>query len=157
GSRAGSGNPCRDHLEDCDGCFARRARRALRGEVLPLTEDGLTIGREPSNQFHPNDLALSRRHCRIAVGPDRVTVVDLDSLNGTFVNGVAVKERALEHGDHLKLGESIFVFLDREAPLASHSAVMFTDSAPATTVTLRREELVPRLARELQALLRVSA
>jgi hypothetical protein len=51
----------------------------LRGEALSLGEDGLTIGGDSANQLHPNDLSLSRRHCRIGVDTDRVTIVDLDS------------------------------------------------------------------------------
>jgi hypothetical protein len=39
-----------------------------------------------------------------------VTIADLDSRNGTFVNGVPIKQRVLEHGDHIRMGESEFLF-----------------------------------------------
>jgi two-component system, NtrC family, response regulator HydG len=144
----------------------------LRGETLALCEQGLTIGREPTNQLHPSDLSLSRRHCLFVVDGERVTIVDLDSLNGTFVNGSPIKERLLEHGDQLKIGESVFLFLDRDgASTDGGAAVALDDTTPRTTVRLRREDVLflqseqmlqafaptPRTARELHALLQISA
>jgi transcriptional regulator with GAF, ATPase, and Fis domain len=141
----------------------------LRGETLPLTDAGLTVGREPSNQLHPPDLSLSRRHCVLAVEGERVTVTDLDSLNGTFVNGVPVKERLLEHGDQLKIGESVFLVLCRDGAAHDNTVVDFNDATPRTTVKLRNEDVLflqseqilqvsgpaPRVTRELHALLTI--
>ena len=142
----------------------------LRGETLLITEQGLTVGREPANQLHPSDLSLSRRHCTFVVAADQVTLTDLDSLNGTFVNGAPIKERTLEHGDQLKIGESVFLFLNRGGSVADQSAVELGDIAPRPTVALRKEDVLflqsdqmveafgpmPRTARELQVLLRIS-
>jgi Nif-specific regulatory protein len=143
----------------------------LRGQALPLTDQGLTVGRDPSNELHPNDLSLSRRHCTLAVDGDRVTVKDLETLNGTFVNGAPITERILEHGDQLKIGESVFLFLHKDTGPADQSAVELGDSAPPTTAVLRKESVLflqsdqmvkefaptPRIARELHVLLRISA
>jgi Nif-specific regulatory protein len=91
----------------------------LRGDVLPLPEVGLTIGRDAANDLHPGDLSLSRRHCTFSIENSRVIIADLDSVNGTFVNGVPVKRRILDHGDHVKIGESVFLFLQREPATAT--------------------------------------
>ena len=68
----------------------------MHGEVVQLL-NGLTFGRDVSNDLHPADLSLSRHHCVLTVDDDRVAIADLDSMNGTFVNGVPVKTKVLEH------------------------------------------------------------
>src|SRR5882672_11000164 len=91
----------------------------LRGQTLPVTEAALTIGREPSNQVHPPDLSLSRRHSVLVTDQNCVTLTDLESVNGTFVNGVPVKSRVLENGDQIKVGESVFLFIDQDAAVTN--------------------------------------
>jgi transcriptional regulator with GAF, ATPase, and Fis domain len=115
----------------------------MHGEVLQLLDTGLTFGRDASNDLHPADLSLSRRHCAFMVDDDRVTITDLDSMNGTFVNGVPVKAKALEHGDQVKIGESVFLFLQRETAPAVFTATTNEPVALATaTVQLKREDVL---------------
>ena len=138
----------------------------LSGQTCPLG-DGLefTIGREPSNSLCAPDLAVSRRHCAISGGPERFVLRDLDSRNGTFVNGLPVREHLLRHGDRIKAGETVLVFLEAELeappvapPVAEEDAVL-----TRTSVRLRPDDaelLQParedRLARDLSALLHIS-
>ena len=95
----------------------------LHGQVVPIPESGLTIGRDAANDLHPADLALSRRHCAFMVQQGEVTVRDLESMNGTFVNGVPIASRVLWQGDQLKIGESSFLFLHHESALRPAAAV----------------------------------
>ena len=67
----------------------------LKGATFTLTEEDLSIGREASNRLSITDLALSRRHCIINKEAEHFKLCDLDSLNGTFVGGVPIKERLL--------------------------------------------------------------
>ena len=113
----------------------------MHGEVVPLPHTGLTFGRDPSNDQHPADLSLSRRHCSLTLEDDRVTIVDLDSMNGTFVNGLPVQTRVLEHGDQVKIGESVFLFMQRDTAQAG------TTSNPSElfawpTAQLKREDVL---------------
>jgi two-component system, NtrC family, response regulator HydG len=144
------------------------------GMVFELTADEVTVGREPSNLIPIADLALSRRHCLIKKEGAAYTVVDLDSYNGSFVNGMPVKEHTLKHGDSIKIGDSILVFLadQSEAPPIS-SAVRLENESPISRSTVRlqmkdalylQSEKVlaalprsERVARDLNALLRISA
>jgi|SRR6185369_10629145 len=58
------------------------------GEKVELGRDPVVIGRRaPSNWLLPSDPLLSRLHCRVALVNDEVTVVDLNSTNGTYLNG----------------------------------------------------------------------
>src|SRR5262249_31796353 len=85
-----------------------------RGKVFSFTDPECSIGRESSNQLCLADLGVSRQHCRIHREADQFIVRDLESLNCTFVNGVPIRERLLAHGDWVKVGDSIFIFLLHE-------------------------------------------
>jgi transcriptional regulator with GAF, ATPase, and Fis domain len=131
----------------------------LKGAVILLTDAETIIGRDPGNAISIHDPLVSRRHCLIRRSGD-VQLSDLDSLNGTFVNGEPQRERALEHGDRIKVGSSQFVFLVREEH--AQNAVPLTDSFDGqlvTAVTMQMSEDLPgniRFARDLGALLRIS-
>ena len=79
------------------------------GRVVPL-EDSISIGRDASNQLTINDLAVSHRHCQVERGPQQTLLTDLDSRNGTLVNGVPVRSRPLVDGDQIRIGDSILLF-----------------------------------------------
>jgi serine/threonine-protein kinase len=79
-----------------------------RGEVFPLAAPGtLTIGnsrREAAIVLH--DLYVSRAHCRLEVGEDRVVVVNGANAHGTLVNGKKIERQELRPGDVLRVGNS---------------------------------------------------
>jgi Nif-specific regulatory protein len=110
-----------------------------------LTEDELSIGRDPSNQISLLDSLASRRHCVIRRDGDGFLIEDLDSRNSTFLNDVPVKERRLANGDQIRIGKSILVFQGSsvENPL-DNSSVEF-NSAPTpggATVILRKQDAI---------------
>ncbi len=82
----------------------------LRGKVVELREGATLLGRDPSNDICVPLGSASRKHCEISVREDECIVRDLESLNGTFVNGVPVHERLLAHGDQVEIGEAAFLF-----------------------------------------------
>ncbi len=84
----------------------------LQGKEFPL-EDQTTLGREPSNHISLNEHWVSRQHCVIKKDENGFTLVDLGSHNGTFVDGVPVKERNLEHGNRIQIGDCSCSFLTR--------------------------------------------
>jgi ABC transport system ATP-binding/permease protein len=73
-------------------------------QVVRLDGDRLTIGRDPSNDVVLPDPNVSRFHAEVLRRNGRVDVVDLDSLNGTRVDGQAVVERSLEPGAVVRIG-----------------------------------------------------
>src|SRR5258708_35345596 len=86
----------------------------LKDSIIPLSEAEVTIGREASNGIAIVDPSVSRKHCLLSSQGGRYRVRDLDSRNGTLVNGAAVDEHWLRHGAEICAGESSFLFL-REA------------------------------------------
>ena len=88
-----------------------------KGRVITITgKDTVIIGRESTTQTRLTDLMASRLHFRIELRSDGYYIVDLKSLNGTFVNAQRITERRLEIGANIQAGENIFSFLsDAEA------------------------------------------
>ncbi|HEV2175876.1 MAG TPA: sigma 54-interacting transcriptional regulator [Terriglobia bacterium] len=145
----------------------------LRGTVFALGGEEVSIGRAQSNRLCIADIAVSRRHSIIRADGAGFKINDLDSRNGTFVNGVPVKERALSHGDRIEVGDSVFLFLVEEGEAAAPvSQVEIAEGRIIThpTIQLRREDAVylqpekmlsqlpptSRKARDLNALLKIS-
>src|SRR4051812_23890981 len=73
---------------------------------LPITEKPITIGRHPTNMVVLADGMASRYHCVIEKGQDGLRIRDLDSSNGTRVNGQVVKTWRLGDGDVVQIGKS---------------------------------------------------
>ena len=68
-----------------------------------------TIGRASNADFIVDATLVSRLHCRISAGAAELQVEDLESTNGTYVNGERVDRAALRSGDRLGVGEVQFV------------------------------------------------
>jgi len=128
----------------------------LANSTYFLTEPEVRIGRDPSNSLAISDLSLSRRHCVIARKSDEYTLRDLDSRNGTFVNGRVISEKQLNHGDQISVGESVLVFLLKEDPdEAAVHGVEFDDRLTQATAQIRPQDVLylqpERILRELPA------
>jgi transcriptional regulator with GAF, ATPase, and Fis domain len=84
----------------------------LKGTVWAATDGPLFLGRDASNQVEVSDAAVSRKHCSVSeVSSGVFEIADLDSHNGTSVNGIKVSRRAIQHGDRIRIGSSEYVFL----------------------------------------------
>lgn len=76
-----------------------------------LDEERITIGRKPSNKIHIDDPTISGEHAAILM-LQHAYVEDLNSTNGTNLNGKPVTKRQLNHGDVIKIGRHEFKFVD---------------------------------------------
>ncbi len=81
------------------------------GRQFLIQDEPLLIGRAPNCDVELSDGSVSRNHCRIVPEKNRVMIIDLGSTNKTLVNGVAIREQALEDGDRIAVGRGIFKFL----------------------------------------------
>ena len=88
----------------------------LCGEAFPIDGPEWVVGRDPANRLSIPDRLMSRRHCAVTFVDGRYHLRDLGSSNGTFVNGIPVGERVLEHGDRIRAGDSVLMFLTSEPP-----------------------------------------
>lgn len=78
---------------------------------FPLDAEALVVGREGGVDIVVDEALVSRRHARIERRGDVWYVVDLDSTNLTRVNGEAVAERELVHGDEVRFARALCRFL----------------------------------------------
>jgi pSer/pThr/pTyr-binding forkhead associated (FHA) protein len=76
--------------------------------AVELTRDGLVFGRHSSADVRLPLPDVSRRHCRFVCEAGRWHVIDLDSLNGVFVNDALVGRAELRDGDVVRLGGFVF-------------------------------------------------
>jgi hypothetical protein len=72
--------------------------------------DGLQIGRAIENELRVLDPSVSRQHATIVVRSGAFVLEDLQSQNGTFVNGERIRQRVLCDGDRIGIGEAAFIF-----------------------------------------------
>ena len=85
-----------------------------RGCVYAKLSSPATVGREDDNAIQLNDERVSRFHAKIQEDGGRVILTDLDSTNGTRVNGHPVQMRVLQIGDQLSIGRCLLVYGSRE-------------------------------------------
>lgn len=78
----------------------------------PLSQNIMTIGREPHNDIHIRSRYISRFHARIVSDQDGSIIEDLDSRNGVTVNSLKVRRRQLKSGDLIDLGKIQLKFID---------------------------------------------
>ncbi len=83
---------------------------------IPLDKERLTIGRKPSNDIQIDNLAISGQHALITTILDDAFLEDLNSTNGTYVNGQPVKKHVLQANDIIELGKYRLKFIPEAAP-----------------------------------------
>lgn len=81
-----------------------------RGRSFADLPTPLTIGREEDNQIRLNDERVSRFHAKVQEVDGRVILTDLESTNGTRVNGHPVKMRVLQVGDQVLIGRCLLLY-----------------------------------------------
>src|SRR5690606_31125599 len=92
---------------------------ARTGRELVLHRDQTVIGRADDCHLRLSDPQLSRHHAVILRAGSRYTISDLDSRNGTFVNGMPIGETAVELtlGDRIRLGSDLVLLFTLNDPL----------------------------------------
>jgi pSer/pThr/pTyr-binding forkhead associated (FHA) protein len=89
----------------------------MTGRTHELKADKTTIGRVEDNTFQIAEASVSSHHCEVLLRGNDVLVRDLNSTNGTFINGEKVTETVLKPNQILRLGQ-IEIRLETDAPAA---------------------------------------
>ncbi len=87
---------------------------ADRGRIFQNLVPPITIGREEGNTIQLNDERISRYHLKIQEDHNRLVLTDLESTNGTKVNGEEAQLKILRYGDVIALGRSVLLFGSRD-------------------------------------------
>lgn len=91
---------------------------SLEGQVIreiELNKERMTIGRKPHNDVQIENLAVSGEHAAITTILNDSFLEDLDSTNGTLVNGAPVKKHVLQHGDTIEIGKFHLEYVNPQA------------------------------------------
>jgi pSer/pThr/pTyr-binding forkhead associated (FHA) protein len=91
----------------------------MTGRAHELKADKTTIGRVEDNVFQIAEPSVSSHHCEVLLRGNDIIVKDLNSTNGTFINGEKVSEAPLKPGQILRLGQ-IEMRLETDAPPGPH-------------------------------------
>ena len=92
---------------------------SLDGVVIKevqITKDKTSLGRRPYNDIVIDNLAVSGEHAVLQMVGADVFIEDLNSTNGTYINGRAVKKQLLQHNDTVEIGKYKIKYLLEEAP-----------------------------------------
>ena len=82
---------------------------------VQITKDKTTLGRRPYNDIVIDNLAVSGEHAVLQMVGADVFIEDLNSTNGTYINGKAVKKQLLTHNDTVEIGKYKIKFLRDES------------------------------------------
>lgn len=121
---------------------------SLDNQVLAeynMTKERYTIGRLPDNDVRIDNPAVSGHHSLIINILNDSFLEDLNSTNGTYVNGKLIKKHALQHGDVITIGHHQLRFTDQEVPEAEQ------DEFEKTMVIPSGQQSAEQLARAEQA------
>ena len=114
---------------------------SFEGTKFVLDGNETSIGRDKGNDIRIPDRSISRRHCLIKNDGETFTITDFGSFNGTFVNGVSVKEKMLAHGDRVTLGDIRFIFFRHENDGEIPKAIEFaSDVVFDSTIRIERKD-----------------
>ena len=83
------------------------------GETFELDSTHISLGRDPKNSVFLNDMTVSRHHAQIDLsnlGLGYATIEDLNSLNGTWVDGAIINKATLQDGSTIQIGTFRMVF-----------------------------------------------
>ena len=121
---------------------------SLDNQVLAeynMTKERYTIGRLPDNDVRIDNPAVSGHHSLIINILNDSFLEDLNSTNGTYVNGKLIKKHALQHGDVITIGHHQLRFTDQEVPEAEQ------DEFEKTMVIPSGQQNAEQLAKAEQA------
>ena len=110
-----------------------------RGRVYDGLEPPVTIGREEGNAVQLNDDRVSRFHVKIQEDDERLVLTDLESTNGTRVNGEDIQLRILRHGDLITVGRSVLLFGSRDE--IAHRLATLRGDQPLGSNTVDEEDV----------------
>lgn len=99
---------------------------------VQLTKERTTLGRRPYNDVVIDNLAVSGEHAALQMNGSEVVLEDLNSTNGTYVNGKAIKKQALQNGDTIEVGKYKIKFVNEaEAPGFDKTMLFKPGESPA--------------------------
>ncbi len=131
--------PLEDASRPDGACLVKIYPAVVIGSLIPLDRDEYIFGRDSGCEYELTDDFASRRHASFRWQGGECFVVDLGSMNGTYVNNQRVTQQQLCNGDQIRIGSHIFKFLVSDQVEAMyHEAVFEMMTVDALTQTYNR-------------------
>ena len=105
--------------------------QSMAGRSCDLAAEVTTVGRVEDNAFQIAEPSVSSRHCEILLRGEEIVVKDLNSTNGTFINGEKISEGVLKPGQTLRLGNVELKLDVPGAPTAQPAPAAAAASSPS--------------------------
>jgi hypothetical protein len=83
----------------------------VAGDIIPIGNK-ISIGRNRSNQMVFPSQSVSNYHARIYFEDGRYMLEDMNSTNGTYINGIKVDKKSLQPGDEIRISQTVLVIID---------------------------------------------
>lgn len=139
---------------------------ASNEQIFEIQEGATLIGRAKDNNVVILDASLSRQHARIEGSAENYSITDLQSRNGTFVNGARVDQSVLKNGDRIQCGDVTLAFymnrkILEETPVdLSHGSIkdlllQDKEASKLSALRLKREDTAGRARDKFHLLLRI--
>ena len=100
-----------------------------------LTKDRTSLGRRPYNDIVIDNLAVSGEHAVLQMSGNEVFVEDLNSTNGTYLNGKAVKKQQLNNGDTVEIGKYKIKYVNEAASAGFEKTMIIKAGSVAPTAS----------------------
>jgi len=140
--KAGKGPPTDPHPPMAH-ITLRVLHGADRGRIFSEIPTPVTIGREEGNTIQLNDERISRYHLKLQDDKDKIVLTDLESTNGTKVNGEDIQVRIVRHGDMISVGRSLLL-------IGSHSDIDRRIAAIAANLPAAQEGRAKQMRERLE-------
>ena len=119
---------------------------SLDGVVIKevqITKDKTTLGRRPYNDIVIDNLAVSGEHAVLQMVGNDVFIEDLNSTNGTYINGKAIKKQLLQHNDTVEVGKYKIKYLVEDSSDYEKTMIMRPGAAAAAASAYSPSTLPP--------------
>jgi DNA-binding CsgD family transcriptional regulator len=117
--------------------------RKANGDLVVVTDRGLTIGRDPVNDVILNqDKLVSRSHAEILLRDRQWYLIDLGSRNGTVVNVRAAQRHPLRDGDVIGIGSTTFEFVSESDPHVTEAPAIVSRPESPASLTEREHDVL---------------
>jgi len=108
--------------------------QGMTGRAHELNVERTTVGRVDDNTFQIADPSVSSHHCEILLRSGEILIRDLNSTNGSYINGAQITESILKAGQTLRLGQ-VELKLEAEGATTTATPAAASATAPATPAT----------------------
>ena len=114
---------------------------------VQLTKDRTSLGRRPYNDIVIDNLAVSGEHAVLQLAGNDVHIEDLNSTNGTYLNGKAVKKQLLQNGDTVEIGKYRIKYVSEAAEASYEKTTVYkAGSVGASAVSAMAAGAAPAMS-----------